>query len=138
MRNASSSPSLSSTRSTASIPSAQFNFVFEILHADVEAKPFHALGCQIGAEPGLLEATLEVAHLPGVVEAREREAESGRAEPLQCAPDVLRTVDRHDGNALGIEVPTAAARERFERALIAHPFDEYHRAGSMPPTLPTS
>ncbi len=101
--------------------------VFEILYAHIEAEPFHVFGCEIGPESGALESTLEVARLAGIAEARELQADSGRAETLQCTPDVLRPVDRDDGDALFVEAATSAAGERFERTLIAHTFDEHNR-----------
>ena len=35
---------------------------------------------------------------------------------MACAPP-----DRHDGDALGVEIPAAALGQRFERALVADP-----------------
>jgi hypothetical protein len=43
------------------------------------------------------------------------------------APYRLRTPDRHDGNALAVEIPTAARGESLERDLVADPFDEHDR-----------
>ena len=50
-----------------------------------------------------------------------------RAEPLQEPSDGLRAPDRHDGDALGVEIAAAALGERLERALVADPFDEHDR-----------
>jgi hypothetical protein len=36
----------------------------------------------------------------------------------------LRTADRDDGDTLCVEIPAATLCERFERALVADPFDE--------------
>jgi hypothetical protein len=44
---------------------------------------------------------------------------------MQEPPDRLRTPDRHDRDALGIEVPASASGERLEGALVAEPFDEH-------------
>ena len=50
-----------------------------------------------------------------------------RAEQIQEASDRLRTTDRRHGDALGVEVPTTALGERFERDPVADPFDEHDR-----------
>ena len=43
---------------------------------------------------------------------------------IQEAPDRLCAAHRHEGNALGVEIPTAALGKRFDRDQIARPLDE--------------
>jgi hypothetical protein len=81
----------------------------------------------VGAEASPLEPAPEVALLCGVTETRERDVKALWAEQLQNASDGLRTPDRQDGNALGAKIPTAALSERFERGLVADPFNEHDR-----------
>ena len=50
-----------------------------------------------------------------------------RAESIQEAPDVCRTSHGHNGDALPIEIQAAARGQRFERQLIADPFNQYNR-----------
>ena len=38
----------------------------------------------------------------------------------------LRTPNRHHGNALRAKIPTTALGERFERALVADPFNPFN------------
>jgi MFS transporter, DHA2 family, multidrug resistance protein len=102
--------------------------VLEIGDAHVEAERLHVRAREAGAEPGSLETATELRFLADVTEAREREAESSRAEPLEEAPDRLRASDRHHGDALGLEVPAAARGERLDRDLVADPLDEHDGA----------
>ena len=48
------------------------------------------------------------------------------------ASDCLRASDRHDGNALGLQIATPALRERLDRELVAGPFDEHHCSQVLP------
>ena len=50
-----------------------------------------------------------------------------RAEEIQEASYGLRTSHWHNRNALGIQIPSSALSERFERELVADPFDEHDR-----------
>jgi hypothetical protein len=43
---------------------------------------------------------------------------------MQGLGDGLSATDRHDGDALGVEIPAAALGQRFERLPVADPFDE--------------
>ena len=86
---------------------------------------------EVGAEAGPLEAALEVALLGGVAQAREPDVEPLRAEVLEEAADRLRAADRHDDDALRVEVAAAAFRERLDRALVAAPLDEDDRAWTV-------
>ena len=101
--------------------------VLQICDAHVETQPLHLGASEVGAEAGPLETAPEVALLCGVVETRQPDVEPLRPEPLQELSDRLRTADRHDGNALGVEIPAAALGERLDRALVADPFDEHDR-----------
>ena len=103
-------------------------FFLEIRVADVEAQPFHLHTSQVRAETGSFEGAAEVALLCGVVETRQPDVEPLRAEPFQELSDRLRTSDRHDRDALGVETPTTAPSQRLERALVADPFDQHDRA----------
>jgi hypothetical protein len=51
-----------------------------------------------------------------------------RAVPIQEGSDVRRTSHRHDGDALGIKIPTPAHSECFDRHLIADTFDKHDTA----------
>ncbi len=101
--------------------------VFQVCDAHVETESFHVGALEVGSEAGPLESASKVVLLSGVTETREPDAEPLRAKLVQVPPDGLRTPDWNDGNALGVEVPTAALSERFKRALIADPFDEHDR-----------
>jgi virginiamycin B lyase len=103
--------------------------VLEVGETREEPEPLHLLANEAGAEARPLEAAPEVAFLSSVVETRQPEVEPLRAEPLQEPGDRLRAPDRHDRDALGGEIPAAALGERFDRALVADPFDEHDRAG---------
>src|SRR5262249_54968317 len=54
--------------------------------------------------------------------------ETARSVTLDVRADVRRAAHRHDLDAVTREITTAPSRERFERALIAHTFDENDRA----------
>ena len=102
-----------------------YQFLFEVGDAHVEAQPFHVGAREVGAEPGTLERAAEVAFLSRVAETCQLHIEPVGAKSMQEPPDRLRTPDRHDGDALGVEVPASASGERLERALVAEPFDEH-------------
>jgi hypothetical protein len=99
--------------------------VLEICVAPIETQPFHLRAGEVRAEAGPLETAPEVALLCGVVETRKSDVESLRAEPFQELSYGLRTPDRYHGNAVSVEIPASALSERFERALVADPFDEH-------------
>ena len=99
--------------------------LFEVGDAHVEAQAFHVVAREVGAEPGTLETAAEVAFLFCVAEAGQFHVESLRAESMQEPPDRLCPSDRHDGDALGVEVAAAPFGERFDRALVADPFDQH-------------
>lgn len=101
--------------------------VFQICDAHVETEGFHIDASEIGAEAGPLETAPEVALLAGVAETRQPDVQPLRAEPTQEPSYGLRTPDWHDGNALGLEIPTTALGERFERDLVADPFNKHDR-----------
>ena len=69
----------------------------EICDADEEAQPLHLRASEIGAEAGPFETAPEIPLLAGVVEARQPDVETLRAEPIQELSDGLRASDRDDG-----------------------------------------
>ncbi len=101
--------------------------VLQVCDAHVETESFHIGASEVGAEAGPLETASEVALLSGVTETRQLDVKPLRAEQIQEASDGLRAPDRHDGNTLGVKIPTTALSERFERAPVADPFDEQGR-----------
>jgi hypothetical protein len=101
--------------------------VLQVCDAHVETEWFHIGPSEVGAEAGSLETALEVALLCGVIEARQSDVKSLRAEQIQEASDVLRTPDRHNGDALSVKIPTPALSQRFERELVADPFNKHYR-----------
>ena len=101
--------------------------VLQVSDAHVEPETFHIGAGEVGAEAGTLETTSEVALLSGVTETRQPQIEPLRAEPTQEPSDGLRTPDRDDRHALGVEITAAALSERFERTLIADSFDQHDR-----------
>jgi hypothetical protein len=48
-----------------------------------------------------------------------------RAEPVEEASDARRAPDRHNRDAFGGKVPTAALSQSFEGELVAYTFNEY-------------
>ncbi len=101
--------------------------VLQVRDAHVETKSFHIGASEVGAEAGPLETALEVALLCGITEARQSDVEPLRAEQIQESSNVLRTPHWHDGNALSVKIPTAALGQRFERELVADPFNKHNR-----------
>ena len=98
--------------------------VLQVCDAHIEAESLHVGSSEVGAEAGPLEAALEVVLLSGVAETGKPDVEPARAEPVEEAADRLRTSHRHNRDALGVEISTAAPSQRFERDLVAGPFDE--------------
>src|SRR5688572_23038463 len=96
--------------------------VLQVCDAHVEPKRFHVDASEFGAEAGSLEAASEVALLSFVTEPRQPDVEPLRAEPTQEPSYRLRASDRHDRDALSVEVSTTALSERFDCALVADPF----------------
>ena len=103
--------------------------VLQVGDADVEAEPLHLDTCEMGPEARALEAAPELALLCGVAQAREPGARPLRAEPAQEAFDRLRATDGHDGDSLGLEIPTTPRGERLERDLVADALDEHDGTG---------
>jgi hypothetical protein len=101
--------------------------VLQVLDADEEAESFHVAAREAGAQTGPLETALEVAFLGGVAHTGQPDVTTSRAEELQEAPDRLGAADRHDRDALGLELPAPAFGQRFECCLIAEPFDKHDR-----------
>jgi hypothetical protein len=103
--------------------------VLQVCDADVETESFHLGATEAAAEPGPLETAPEVALLCGVTESRQSDVKPVRAEQHQEAPDGRRTSHLHNGDALIVKLPTTARSERFERELIADPFNEHDGTG---------
>jgi hypothetical protein len=103
--------------------------VFQVRDAHVETESFHVGPGEVGAEAGPLESALEVDLLCGVTETSECDVKPLRSEQIQEASDVRRTPDRHNGNALIVELPATALSQGFERELVADPFDKHDRTG---------
>jgi hypothetical protein len=101
--------------------------VLQVCDADVETEPFQIAAGEVGAKAGPLETAPEVALLCGVTETCQPDVKPLGAEHTQEPSYRLRTPDRQNGNALGVKIPTTALSERFERALVADPFNEHDR-----------
>jgi hypothetical protein len=101
--------------------------VLEVRVTNVETQPFHIDAGEAGAEAGPLETAPEDVLLARITETGQPRVQPLGAEPSEEASYRLRTSDRHDGNALAVEIPTAACSEGFERDLVADPFDEHDR-----------
>ena len=101
--------------------------LLQVCVARVETQPFHLDLREVGAEAGPLQSAPEVALLCGVIETRQPDVEPLRAEQIQEPSDRLRTPNRHNGDPLSVKIPTTALSERFERALVADPFNEHDR-----------
>jgi len=101
--------------------------VLQVCDAHVETQPFHFDASEVGAEASPLETAPEVALLRGVTETRQPDVKPLRAEQIQEPSYGLRTPNWHNGNALSVKIPTSALSERFERALVADPFNEHDR-----------
>ena len=101
--------------------------VLQVCDAHVETESFHLGASQVGAEAGPLEPAAELAFLRGVTETRQPYVKPLRAEQTQEPCYGLRTPHWHNGNALSVKIPTTALSERFERALVADPFDQNDR-----------
>ena len=99
-------------------------FVLEVRLAGEKAVIRGARGRVPFADAGTFERTAHVPQLGDVAQPRELEAEAVRTERPHEALDVRRPADRHDDDAFGREVAAAPPRERFDRGLIAPPFDE--------------
>ena len=113
--------------STRAVPSERINSSSR--SASHTKKPSASISARVRLEPksGAPEATPEVALLGGIAESCQPDVVTGWAEHLQEAPDVRRPTDRHDRDAFGAEIAAAPAGQRFERELVADPFDEHDR-----------
>jgi hypothetical protein len=99
----------------------------QVCVARVETQPFHIDARKVGAEAGPLKTAPEGALLCGVIETRQPDVEPLRAEQIQEPFYGLRTPNWHNGNPLSVKIPATALSERFERALVADPFNEHDR-----------
>ena len=98
--------------------------VLQVFDADVEAERLHPGAGELRAEAALLQSAPEVGFLRSVAKTGEPDVEATRAEQVEEASDRLRTADRYDGHAGGVEILTPALGERFERSSVARSFDE--------------
>jgi carbonic anhydrase len=109
-------------------PERADQLVLEVGDADVEAEPLHLRPAELRAEAGPLEPAPELSLLGCVAEAGQPDRVSLRAVELEEPSDRLRASDRHHLDALAPEIEAASAGERFQRALVAGPFDEHDRS----------
>jgi len=63
--------------------------------------------------------------LADVAEPCQADVEAARPELPETLPDRLSPSDRHDGDALCVEVATLPAGERLDRTLVTDTFDEH-------------
>src|ERR687896_456609 len=108
-------------------PEGADQLLLQVCDAHVEPESFHIGASEVGADAGPLETAPEVALLCGITETGQPDVQSPRAKALQESSDGLRAPDRHDGDALSFEIPATALSQRFERALVADPFNEHDR-----------
>jgi len=101
--------------------------ILQVCDAHIEPERFHIGARQMGAQAGPLQSTPEVAFLSGIAESCQPDVEPLGAEEIQEASDALCTSHCHDRNALSVEVPTSACSQRFERDLVADPFNKHDR-----------
>jgi hypothetical protein len=101
--------------------------VLEVCDAHVETESFHLSASEVGAEASPLETAPELALLCGVTETRQPDVKPLRAEQIQEPCYGLRAPNWHNRNALSVKISTTALSERFERALVADPFNENDR-----------
>jgi hypothetical protein len=104
-----------------------YQLVLQICNTNVKAQPFHVEAGEVGAEAGQLETAPEDFLLASVTETSQSRVRPAGAESGQELPYRLRTPDRHDRNALAVEIPTTARSEGLQRDLIADSFDEDNR-----------
>jgi hypothetical protein len=102
--------------------------VLQVVDTNVETQPFHIGASEVAAEAGPFETAPEYFLLAGVAKTSESRVRAMGTEPNQEALYRLRTSDRHDGNALAVEVATTARSEGLERDLVAESFHEHDRA----------
>jgi hypothetical protein len=101
--------------------------VLQVRDAHVETQRFHLGATEVRAEAGALETAPEVTFFCGVTQARQPDIQTRRTEQIQKASDVHRAAHWHDGNALSVKISTTALGERFQRELVADPFNKHNR-----------
>ncbi len=114
-------------------PERADQLVLEVFDADVEAEPFDLRASEVRAEAGLFEAAPEHLLLAGVAQPGQPRVQALGAESSQEASDRLSSPDRHDDNALMLEVATTARSEGFDRDLVAQSLDEDDRPRVVEP-----
>ena len=80
---------------------------------------------EVRVESGPPETAYKGALLVGVAQASQSDVGTVRAEPFEEASDRRRPAHGHDADALGLQIPTTAASERFERELVTDPLDQH-------------
>jgi kynurenine formamidase len=103
--------------------------VLEISVADEEAQRLQIRPRQIRAHSGALERTRVAPLLARVAETGDPDVARTGQEPSER----LRAADRHDRDALGVEVTTAARGQSLERYAIADSLDEDNGFGVHDP-----
>ena len=114
-------------RSTASIPSARTSSYSRSFSQTKNPSASRSARPRSTPRPAPLERTREGAFLARVAETGQLQVEPTRPEPLEVLPDRVRSTDRDDRDALGLEVSAASPRESLDRALVADPLDEDRR-----------
>jgi hypothetical protein len=103
-------------------------FVLQIRFAYVESEAFHVGASEVVTEAGPLKSKPEVALFSCVTETGQPSARSLMAVDPQEAADCLCAADRHNGNALGNEIPSTTRSEGLQGDLVADAFDQHDRA----------
>ena len=101
----------------ASDPERADQLVFEVF--DTHVNPYWCDGRTAGKE-----SAAEVSLLTRIAQPSHRDRPLEATEVLERGSDIARSPDGHDHHALGGEIPPEARRQRFDRALVARPFDE--------------
>jgi hypothetical protein len=104
--------------------------LFQVGDAHVETERLHVGASEVAAETCSLQGARKVAFLSGVTQARQSDVEPLRTQQIQESADAGRTSERDDGDALHTEGAAVTRSQRFERDLVADPFNEYGRAQS--------
>ena len=102
--------------------------VLQVGDANEEPELLHVRAREVGTKAGTLERAAKHRLLAGVAEAGDPWAVHSGAELLQEGSDAVRSSERNDPYSSPLEVHPAPLGQRFDRDLIAHPFDDNDRA----------
>jgi hypothetical protein len=105
-----------------------YQLLLQIGDAHEEAEPLHVRTREPGAETGALQCPSEDRFLAGIVQTREPHTILAYTETLEELPDAMGASEAFDANAHCREVDAAPLGERFDRDLVALPFDDHHGA----------